>query len=98
MKGMKVRSNAIGLSVLAAALLTCGPALARYRVQSDNWLWNYYDQKWCLSAMTEFFECGYATFQQCNVARSGVGGTCRINPRYVERAPKPVHRRFRAHR
>ena len=32
-----------------------------------------------------FENCGYATFQQCLAAVSGVGAHCRPNPRYVQR-------------
>ena len=43
--------------------------------------------RWCLSAQTEVIDCGYATMEQCEVARAGVGGTCYVNPRLTEAAP-----------
>jgi hypothetical protein len=85
----------MGFGLLAAIVLASGSASAGYR--SDNWFWRSYDQKWCLSAATELYECGYATFQQCMTARSGVGGSCNVNPYYVERAPQAPAKR-RVHR
>jgi uncharacterized protein DUF3551 len=40
---------------------------------------------WCLVTFDGGpYDCGYATLQQCLVSRSGVGGSCDPNPRYVE--------------
>lgn len=71
----------------AAMLLASVPADAGQRLPVGDPFWRWYDQKWCLSAATQLYECGYATFAQCQAARSGVGGSCNLNPRYVERVP-----------
>jgi len=89
------RGSIVGIALAAGLLLAGSTAQAGYRVQSNDWFWNYYGQKWCLSAMTELFECGYATFEQCNVAQRGVGGTCRLNPYYVERVQRRGKRVYR---
>jgi hypothetical protein len=51
--------------------------------------------KWCLSAATEEIDCSYATYEQCDVSRAGIGGTCYANPRLTEAAP--AARRRSAH-
>ena len=43
--------------------------------------------KWCLSAAIEVIDCAYATYEQCEAARAGVGGACYVNPRLAEAAP-----------
>ena len=75
---------------LLAILLACATGQA---AAGDNWFWRYPDQKWCLSTMTQLNECGYATLQQCNIARDGVGGNCNINPRYVDGTAAPARPR-----
>jgi hypothetical protein len=51
--------------------------------------------KWCLSAATEVLDCSFATYEQCETSRTGVGGTCYVNPRLTEAAP--VSRRRSSH-
>jgi hypothetical protein len=46
--------------------------------------WLAYYSPWCLHTSTEIEDCGYATLAQCQVSRSGVGGSCNPNPRYTE--------------
>ena len=54
---------------------------------SDAHTRRIHGQKWCLSSMVESVECSYATYEACEAARSGVGGTCTINLRYIEATP-----------
>lgn len=58
------------------------------------------DAPYCASAGGRggYENCGYYTFRQCMEAVSGVGGTCRPNPRYQSGGPpgyydEPVPRR-----
>ena len=89
-----VQRKLMGFGLLAAVLLANASATAGSRIRSDDWFWRYYDEKWCLSAATQLNECSYSTLQQCQTARSGVGGSCNVNPRYVERVPPaPAKRR-----
>jgi hypothetical protein len=49
---------------------------------------------WCLNTTDGGpYDCGYASLQQCQVARSGVGGSCNPNPRYVEAQEFPAKKR-----
>ncbi len=80
------RHHTLAAAAITAALLLGGEvADARSRSHRYDWFWNYYDEKWCLSAMTQLNECGYPTLELCNIARNGVGGSCNLNPRYVDR-------------
>ena len=77
---MRLLSAAAGaVAVLAVAGVRPGHAQA-----GGSWLWNYYNKPWCLSA-ADLNDCSYATFQQCNIARSGTGGSCYPNPRLAYR-------------
>lgn len=73
------------VAIAAATVLLAGirPSAAGYYGYGSP-LWNYYDQPWCLSA-ADLNDCSYANFSQCNVARSGTGGSCYPNPRYSDR-------------
>ena len=77
---MRLMSAIVGV---VAVLTVAGvrPGVAQF---GGGWLWNYYNKPWCLSA-AEMNDCSYATFQQCNVARSGTGGSCYPNPRLTYR-------------
>ena len=68
----------MGLGLLLGAVAGC---------TSDARTRQYHLQKWCLSAMTEELQCGFATFEQCETTRAGVGGTCYVNPRLTEASP-----------
>lgn len=61
---------AFGALALAASLAPGGEARAEGR--------------WCAESggRSAYTNCGYYTFQQCLAAVSGVGGSCRPNPRY----------------
>lgn len=62
---------AIGALALSAALMPTGQAQAG-------------EGKWCAESggRSAYTNCGYYTFNQCLAAVSGVGGSCRLNPRY----------------
>jgi len=80
------------LAVLMA--LPAGPAQAQ-------------EGAWCAFAggRNAYENCGYYTFQQCQAAVSGVGGSCMRNPRggysmedqrgYYDDVPPPPRRRVR---
>ncbi len=61
---------ALGALAFAALLAPTSQALA--------------EGKWCAEAggRSSYSNCGYYTFRQCLASVSGVGGTCRPNPRY----------------
>jgi uncharacterized protein DUF3551 len=65
------------LGILAATVCVGQPAEAQ----------NY---PWCAYYGPHFgaTNCGFATFQQCLAAISGVGGSCGANPMY-QPAPRP---------
>ncbi|MGZ3410153.1 MAG: DUF3551 domain-containing protein [Xanthobacteraceae bacterium] len=77
---------AILLSVAAGSALDSADARAFNR-REQHWL--SYHSPWCLHTMTEIEDCGFATFEQCDISRSGVGGSCDHNPRYVELPAAP---------
>ncbi len=55
---------------------------------------------WCARYDTWSYNCGFATFGQCQATISGAGGICERNPRAVapNEAPRPQHaKRKRAH-
>jgi hypothetical protein len=76
-------------------MLTCffvGPGKAEPR-NFGGWLWNYYNNPWCIYTPDDFYDCSYQSLAQCNAARSGVGGGCYPNPRYAnsqQNAQPPV--------
>ena len=47
---------------------------------------------WCAHYSFGYNECNFATWQQCQVALSGNGGTCDPNPRF--RGYLPPQRRY----
>jgi hypothetical protein len=54
--------------------------------------------RWCAESggRSAYTNCGYYTFRQCLASVSGVGGTCRPNPRFYaeyERRPYRVYYR-----
>ena len=70
--------------LVLAVFMTAGAANAE-KYRRDGW-WNYHDERWCLSQEnTMATDCSYRTFEQCNYSRNGTGGSCRENPRYVDR-------------
>jgi hypothetical protein len=83
---------AIGVIFLGGAFVaTLQPADARpYNYREQHFL--SYHSPWCLRTMSEDSDCGYATFEQCNVSRAGVGGSCDPNPFYQ---PAPTAHRLR---
>jgi hypothetical protein len=69
--------------ILVAVVAASSPATAgAYNLHEEHWL-SYYSP-WCLRSTAEGADCGYATLGQCQVARSGVGGSCDPNPWYSE--------------
>jgi hypothetical protein len=85
--------------VCTALLMTfAGVRSSEAGPRNDSIFWRYYDYPWCLHAMTGLYECSYATLEQCNYARNGVGGSCSGNPRYVDRSTVPRGKQKRAHR
>jgi hypothetical protein len=84
MRTLKCVVAAMGLMTV---LLASGETQAGSRIRADDWFWRYPNERWCLGNMDGVTECAYPTFQQCNVARAGVGGNCNVNPRYVEGVP-----------
>jgi hypothetical protein len=74
------------LVLIFAAGSTLENADARaFNRRDQHWL--SYHSPWCLHTMTEIEDCGFATFEQCDISRSGVGGSCDPNPRYVAEPP-----------
>lgn len=54
---------------------------------------------WCLNPPDGGpYDCGYATMQQCQISRAGVGGSCNPNPRYVEAQEYPAKKSRKAKR
>lgn len=70
----------LGLATVTAALaLDAAPASAQYRYQLAPWCAQYNLPGGPMS-------CNFATFEQCRVAISGVGGMCNVNP-YLANGP-----------
>src|SRR5476651_2673182 len=69
---------ALGAIVLGAALISACSNSARYR---ELWCTNFGDGG--------VNECSYTTFEQCQVAVSGVGGFCSRNPSYSGDGTRP---------
>ncbi len=93
----RTRTALLAAGIALTALVTVDAANAvNYR--RDNWVWNYPNGRWCLSSPeVTATDCSYRTMAQCNYARNGVGGTCRENPGYAERA-EPRKRAKRVYR
>jgi hypothetical protein len=54
---------------------------------------------WCLNQPDGGpYDCGYASLQQCQVSRAGVGGSCNPNPRYVAAQEYPAKKSRKAKR
>jgi hypothetical protein len=64
---------------------------AERSAEAQNYPWCAYYNFWGGAT-----NCGFATFQQCQAAVSGVGGSCSANPKY-QPAPRlyPSNRRPR---
>jgi hypothetical protein len=77
------------LAATAAALVLSATAPARAEVVYP----------WCAIMMDESGDstnCGFTSFQQCQVYISGIGGYCEENPYYAaERPRRPVRRHYR---
>lgn len=75
-------------------MLTIAAALAASTLLGG---WGFDRQgPWCLYD-PDFTDCGYPSMQACNVTRSGAGGYCAPNPRWVGEE-RPPQRRKRQHR
>lgn len=70
MMGWMILAIGVGLFVIIA-----GDAFARSRPEA----------KFCLRGPTGSNACLYNTLEQCRMAASGTGGSCRRNPRYGAR-------------
>ena len=91
------RTIALGFAAAAVTVIANG-STAGAGYYRDSLLWHYYDGPWCFRAATDdIYECGYATLEQCNITRSGVGGSCTPNPRYVYVDPREPRRKVRRH-
>ncbi len=80
--------------MMAAAALIVGGLCQS--ASSEPYVWRDQHRKmsrgaWCLNTTDGGpYDCGYATLQQCQISRSGVGGSCDPNPRYVEAQEYPA--------
>jgi len=84
---MSMRKTVCGILLAIAAIVATGGAGKAENYRRDGWFWNYHDERWCLSENYSMApDCAYRTLQECNFSRNGTGGTCQVNPRYVERA------------
>jgi hypothetical protein len=85
-----MRKMVCGALMAAGATIAMVGGVAAENYRRDGWFWNYRDERWCLSENYSMApDCAYRTFQDCNYSRNGTGGTCQVNPRYVERvAPR----------
>jgi len=43
---------------------------------------------WCAKYNNMTGDCGFSTHEQCEEAASGNGGTCALNPGYVDKHPQ----------
>jgi hypothetical protein len=52
---------------------------------------------WCAQYMVQSGakNCGFSTFAQCLADVSGIGGTCAMNPFFVQQPPAPSRARQR---
>jgi hypothetical protein len=76
---MTMRSVSIFAVVLAACGLGAPVASAEGR-----------EYPWCARYDTWSYNCGFATWQQCQATISGAGGICQQNPRAAAfREPQP---------
>lgn len=82
MRDVVVRLAGLGLlfGIVAAAAGGCSSTISEETRRAHL-------NKWCLSAQTEVLDCSFATFEQCEATRAGVGGTCYTNPRLTEAGP-----------
>ena len=81
-----MRKTVCGALLAAGATIAMVGAAGAENYRRDGWFWNYHDERWCLSENYSMAtDCAYRTFQDCNFSRNGTGGTCQVNPRYVER-------------
>jgi hypothetical protein len=80
------------MRIMQAILLAAVAALASTDTSSAR------DYRWCAHYGSWFnsdaVNCGFDTFQQCLATISGVGGTCRENPFFVQ-APRAEARKKR---
>lgn len=99
--GGKVMAMRIALMMTAAALIVtaaCETASAQPYVWRDQHR-RMSSGAWCLNNTDGGpYDCGYATLQQCLASRSGVGGSCNPNPRYVQAQEYPVKKSRKAKR
>jgi hypothetical protein len=63
------------------------------------WLGGGYNERYCAYAdgYASYESCSYYTLEQCRASVHGVGGQCRVNPRYFEEEPvrrKPRKRNY----
>lgn len=91
-----------GMLAIGFALAFGGAASAEPNLRANTGFWGYHNQRYCLKTMTgELDDCAYPTYQSCLASSSGVGGTCTVNLRVVDREemrPARRHRSKRVHR
>lgn len=80
---MRLVLAAVLISVAAGSAID-GADARIFNRREQHWL--SYHSPWCLHTMMGIEDCGFATFAQCDILRSGIGGLCNPNPRYVELA------------
>jgi hypothetical protein len=81
---MRFVAAAVAACVIGVASL--GDASAgNFDRRHQSWL--AYNSRWCLRSAAQGEDCGYATLEQCQVSRGGVGGSCDPNPRYSALPP-----------
>ncbi len=100
-----MRSSPIALTALATlVLITAAAAGPPVRVDAQNLSQNQIAQNypWCLlsSAYEGGQNCGFATLEQCQASRIGIGGFCQSNPDYISgvapSSPYPSRTRLRS--
>jgi hypothetical protein len=90
-----MRTVTIFAVIVAAMSLSTHATRARAQAQAREY-------PWCARYDTWSYNCGFATFQQCQATISGAGGICERNPRAVALIDEPgsghaKHKRKRAH-
>jgi hypothetical protein len=65
---------ALGAGVLSVSAGCSAPSVAKYQ--------------YCLMTMDGERDCRYASLEQCEVSRAGVGGSCDPSPYYQGPAPQ----------
>lgn len=77
-------------------LIAAGTLLAVLQTPAAAFIGRVYNAPWCVNYvyLENIEDCAYYSLQECEAARSGVGGYCYENPR----RPDPWERRRAPHR